>query len=289
MPEGAGDRVINDQCGEPGWEGYRDRWLKAAAAYRVGSGDPWVVTAAEFTADEKSAMSKLYELRRRNGPIARIRNPPEGYPACPMCGSSGGRSLDHALPKSKFPEFSILRENLVPACRICNSDVKGAKFRGVRSPERYTHPYYDNWASDPIWQVDFGPDLDAVVFRAVPTMEVTAERRPTVQYHLSNVLGKEWQEHNRRYWGTLPGLIRNRVGANVTAEATRCELVGRLADEELEHGVNAWTPAFLRGAIENDRLPHHVANRARTLPQLSEASFGPSGRRGGADKPARRI
>lgn len=266
MPAGAGDKVITDQCSKVGWGGFLTRWLTAAAAYRAGRGDPWVMNPANFTPKEKQALSGLYELRRKNGPIKRIRRLPEGSLSCPMCGSPGGRSLDHALPKSEFPEFSILRENLVPACTICNSDEKGARYRGSKPPERPIHPYYDSWASDPIWQVEFGPDLDAVVFRAVPCVAMTVAWYPTVEYHLSQVLGEEWRESSRRYWGSLPLLIRNRAGAATTAKTTRREIACRLAEEIFSHGVNGWQPAFLRGVLNDVRLPKHLSDRVNALP-----------------------
>jgi len=40
---------------------------------------------------------------------------------CPMCGLSEPRTLDHYLPKSKFPEFSVLAVNLIPVCYECNN------------------------------------------------------------------------------------------------------------------------------------------------------------------------
>lgn len=266
MPVGAGDAVVRKQCTKIGWDGYRDRWLAATAAYRAAGGDPWVVTAGAFTSAEKKALSELYDSRRSGGPIRRIRRPEGGFPSCPMCGSSGGRSLDHALPRAAFPEFSIVRENLVPACTICNSDEKGFDFRGVGTPERLIHPYYDKWASDPIWEVAFGHDLDAVVFRAVPSQSVATERRPTVEYHLSKVLGTEWQENSRRYWSRLPAMIGNRVGTFPTLAETRTELKQRLYDETIETGVNGWHPAFLRGALRDARVPEHLTDQVGRLP-----------------------
>ena len=267
MPADAGDDVILDQCKRPGWDGYRERWLAAAAAYRDVRGDPWRISAANFNEAEADELRDLYNRRRKNGPIQRIRRPEGGFPSCPMCGSSGGRSLDHALPKALFPEFSIVRENLVPACTICNSDEKGVEYRGTKSPERHIHPYYDRWARRPIWQVQFGPDLDAVVFVAMPSPRLSRSRRRIVEYHLASVLGAEWLDNSRRYWGSLPQLIRNRAGSSPSPGLVAEELHARLADETLEKGENGWHPAFLRGTLSDPRIPEYIASRVTLLPR----------------------
>lgn len=266
FPPGAGDDVITHQCNKQGWSGFRSRWLAAASAYRNGQGNPWVVKPANFTETEGTELRKLYDSRRKNGPIARIRRPPGGFSSCPMCGSSGGRSLDHALPKAEYPEFSILRENLVPACTICNSDEKGVGHSGAVPSERLIHPYYDDWASQPLWQVAFGDDLTAVTLLPVPLPTIPHATRTTVEFHLSQVLGDEWRESARRYWGILPAHIRRRVSGAIDDEAARAELSVRLREEVEESDENGWRPAFLRGVLNDDRIPSFLASQANKLP-----------------------
>lgn len=65
---------------------------------------------------------------------------------CPICCVGAVKTLDHYLPKSKFPMFSITPNNLVPSCRDCNSK-KNNKFDNNYS---LIHPYYDD-IDDFIW------------------------------------------------------------------------------------------------------------------------------------------
>ncbi|MBN3777259.1 HNH endonuclease [Burkholderia sp. Ac-20345] len=58
---------------------------------------------------------------------------------CPTCGVSVVSTIDHFLPKSTFPWFSVLPENLVPACRECNSE----KLAKAADDGQSFHPYYD--------------------------------------------------------------------------------------------------------------------------------------------------
>lgn len=62
---------------------------------------------------------------------------------CPYCGGIGRpRNLDHYLPKSFYPQFSILPINLVPSCRDCNMDGKGSKYC-QKKDEQVLQPYLD--------------------------------------------------------------------------------------------------------------------------------------------------
>lgn len=72
----------------------------------------------------------------------RARSP---YGKCPLCGVGTVTTLDHYLPKSKFPDYTVLPENLVPACSYCNT----AKLaRAPSGPHNQTvHPYYDDFSS----------------------------------------------------------------------------------------------------------------------------------------------
>jgi RNA recognition motif-containing protein len=60
---------------------------------------------------------------------------------CPLCGFGHASTLDHYLAKSKFPLFSVLPFNLVPACKDCNTG-KGNKV-AITAGQQTIHPYYD--------------------------------------------------------------------------------------------------------------------------------------------------
>lgn len=61
---------------------------------------------------------------------------------CPFCNVKQVSTLDHYLPKSKYPLLSITPNNLVPSCSDCN------KNKLVDSPtnsqEETIHPYFDD-------------------------------------------------------------------------------------------------------------------------------------------------
>lgn len=64
---------------------------------------------------------------------------------CPYCGINRHElhDLDHFIPRSKFEEFSILSNNLVYSCSVCNQDYKKAKFKTQDNKRIFLHPYFD--------------------------------------------------------------------------------------------------------------------------------------------------
>ena len=63
--------------------------------------------------------------------------------ACPYCGIDTVSHVDHYLPRSAFPEFSISLQNLVMACDGCNSTYKGDQW-GVGKGKKVFHPAFDS-------------------------------------------------------------------------------------------------------------------------------------------------
>lgn len=67
---------------------------------------------------------------------------------CPYCGGCGEfvekngiGTLDHFLPKARFPIYSVLPSNLVPSCAVCNQGM-GSNFPTEPSLQPL-HPYFD--------------------------------------------------------------------------------------------------------------------------------------------------
>jgi 5-methylcytosine-specific restriction endonuclease McrA len=61
---------------------------------------------------------------------------------CPFCGFGQVSTLDHYLPKSKYPQLSVFPLNLVPSCTDCNTR-KSAAIASV-AERQSLHPYFDH-------------------------------------------------------------------------------------------------------------------------------------------------
>lgn len=72
-----------------------------------------------------------------------------GAGVCPYCGlrlrvkpKDRSPDRDHYLPRSVFPEFSILSVNLIVSCDDCN-DAKSSKYKTASGLDLFLHPYFD--------------------------------------------------------------------------------------------------------------------------------------------------
>lgn len=106
------------------------------------------IVAGLVTTDE---MERLYTQRMaKKGAPGRdsydviISSSPNGK--CPLCGHRIVSTLDHHLPKSKYPVLAVTPLNLVPICSDCN---KAKLDLCPTSQNNETlHPYYDDIEAD---------------------------------------------------------------------------------------------------------------------------------------------
>lgn len=108
---------------------------------------------------------------------------------CCFCSYGEPTELDHFLPKSRYPEFSILPINLVPICHYCNR-LKLNKT--PTSTEYYIHPYFEEY-SKLQWLVadlKFNNDVPFITFQIKKDLEEEAPEifaRINYQFHQLNL------------------------------------------------------------------------------------------------------
>lgn len=79
---------------------------------------------------------------------------------CPFCNFGSVETLDHILPKKRFPAFSVKPTNLVGCCDRCNR-LK-LETAPTNPDDAFLHPYFDG--------VDHGIWLVAVVVQTTPAV-----------------------------------------------------------------------------------------------------------------------
>jgi 5-methylcytosine-specific restriction endonuclease McrA len=171
------------------------------------------------------------------------------YGICPLCGQRPVASLDHHLPKSRFPLLSVAPLNLVPACSDCNH-VK--EHHVPRTADDQTlHPYFDDVESD-AW-------LKAVVLETAPAAVQFHVAPPA---HWSPTLRRRVKLHFERFG--LPSLYTSQAAVELSnirvamerafqrggTEAVRVQLLDH-ADSRLASRLNSWQTATYGALTES--------------------------------------
>jgi len=96
---------------------------------------------------------------------------------CPLCGLGHVKEIDHYLPISTYPQFSVFPSNLIPACSQCNFAKNDISTKN--KSEQTIHPYFDDELMEDQW-------LFAQIF----------PRSLTVEYYVNPP--KHWPKEERR-------------------------------------------------------------------------------------------
>jgi len=202
-------------------------------------------------------MVKVYTLRmvpktsKGRPTYDRIMSAPV-HGRCPLCGIGTVNTLDHFLPKTYFPVFSVTPNNLVPACNWC----QGAKseYYPTTKGGQLLHPYFDNLDNE-VWlaaEVIAGAPAGFRYF-ASPPDHWTPSAKARVAAHLKEL--------------NLPVLFSSNAGSRLSEirarlaslhqkggeGAVRKHLREQLASIEADH-KNSWAAAMYRAAVASDRF-----------------------------------
>lgn len=201
-------------------------------------------------------MVKVYTLRMvpktsTGRPIYdRIMSAP-AHGRCPLCGIGTVNTLDHYMPKTHFPVYSVTPNNLVPACTWCQS----AKLEYYPTTEegQLLHPYFDN-VDDEVWlkaEVVAGVPA-AFRYFASPPDHWTPAATARVAAHLKEL--------------NLPVLFASNAGSRLSEirarlanlyhkeggpAAVRAHLLEELASIVADFR-NSWSAAMYRAAVASD-------------------------------------
>ncbi|MBC5774328.1 hypothetical protein H8S95_09675 [Pontibacter sp. KCTC 32443] len=108
------------------------------------------------------------------------------FGVCPLCSHRLVETLDHYLPKSKFPRLAVVPLNLIPSCTDCNKSKLAISPKD--SDEETLHPYYDDIEND-IWLVASVEHTSppVVKYRVEPNPSWPALLGSRVKHHFSSL------------------------------------------------------------------------------------------------------
>lgn len=193
------DLVVAERAGGPNaayFAGLRAEWRQRVEQYSIERGNPETVPDWPAIAMFRTRFLTLYNKPLPNSSqlpvLTELRNRKLQF--CPSCGEEGApNTLDHYLPKERFPHFAITPLNLTPMCDICQQAKKN-KFVDGAGNKIFLHPYFDEFPIEQILQLVIGRPFESPTeFQLRPHEDLPGELKGMVQRHMDGL------EMDRRY------------------------------------------------------------------------------------------
>lgn len=197
----------------------------------------------------------LEELRRKHGLLF-----------CPSCGESGKPgTLDHYLPKSEFPELSVVIANLTPMCSECQGK-KNTDYKNADGEKLFIHPYFDA-TDEPIVSLKIFPPFNSPNRFEINVVDEIDE--PLKSLALRHIAGVDFNERfaefcRLEYINLLSVFSEER---EEEAPSTAVSIIRRFLLKAQKQSANRWEAIFYRGILEdislldyldNGELPEHL-------------------------------
>ncbi|MES9541894.1 HNH endonuclease [Actinomadura sp. NPDC000600] len=201
---------------------------------------------------DREILKKLYEQQMaRQGRPGRVVYDQLMTAArkCPLCGVGRVTTVDHHLPKSVYLYLSVAPDNLVPACRDCNT-TKGNR-RPKRASEQTLHPYFDDIAGDTWLAGQVREQTPPIVeFCVVDPPGCSPELAARVRHHFQTFdLGNLYTVNAAELLSGIAGELE-RLLVEAGTDTVRAHLA-RQADSWSATNRNCWEAATYRALAEN--------------------------------------
>lgn len=236
--------------------------------YIKNKGNPEVIQFLDFSKyvddindvdKRKDTLRNLYLTKNDDyiTPILNDLRSNHGLQFCPYCGEEVIPStLDHYLPKEKYPEYSICLANLIPMCTKCQGkDAKGEKTLNLNNNRYFLNPYYE--------YID-----EFLVLKILPPFEV-----PDFVLDLNNSVDKKQYSLLANHvieLGIYDRFLRFAKTKHIhlmklskknrqTGNPIKNKIEIYLEDVELK-SVNTWSAIYYRSVLENLDLLDYLDN-----------------------------
>jgi hypothetical protein len=232
-------------------------WESRTRQYLVHRGSPeYVPQWPGMTSARKTTFLTLY-LNHREGSSQRVVIEDLNKHAlncCPACGEFGRpNTLDHYLPKGKYPHFCITPANLFPMCDRCQKE-KGEKTGTLVEPRFFLHPYFDAFLAEQVLLIVIEPPYNAPSFRIAISGELDDEQTALVASHI-----RELQIEARFAHFFKDEIVRTwKQAAKMRSKKVPIELALQMFDDMYE--PNTWQQLYHASVLGNadfiDYLQH---------------------------------
>ncbi|QFT12980.1 HNH endonuclease [Vibrio sp. THAF190c] len=183
-----------------------------------------------------------------------------GLSECPFCGNPvSPNTLDHFIPKSDWPEFSIFPNNLVPQCRDC-APIKGDDYFDNTDKLAIFHsPMYHKALSEVKFSIVIDFDQTTKSICVTPKILLTqdiiscAVSVNRLKLHFKGLQVKNriitYSKRMLRHWKSL--LKENNFDISNALQT-------RINERSLHEQDKNWETALYKGILENQELVRYL-------------------------------
>lgn len=229
--------------------------LAAYLDYENAAPEVGELEEVQLTELQKEAMRHAFSVE--TGPMTALRGDllkRISVAKCPFCGISESSTLDHYLPKEKYPEFSVFPNNLVPSCATCNTRKRDLILDEGTKVRMFLHPCYDVIPNITFLTVHARMEADGLIvsYRMTRPAGMTFRTFQHLRSHFNKLdLADRYRRMGLEHLGgQYPALLRA-YGAGENAERVAEKLVEGAMDFEVVSGPNYWLAKLYR-ALASD-------------------------------------
>jgi 5-methylcytosine-specific restriction endonuclease McrA len=241
------------------FKGIEDEWKARTEVYLQHGGSPehvpqWLAIPVEKKKSFKTLYTHPQEGSAQGAVLDDLNN--HELNLCPACGEFGKpNTLDHYLPKGKYPHFSITPANLFPMCDSCQKE-KLEKTHTVQESRLFLHPYFDGFVDGQIIRIVIEPPFNTPTFKLELSEWLSDAQRAVVHAHFREL------SIERRFSTFFKGeSIRIlKLAANARNKGLPVEAMIEMFRSTYEDPtLNSWQHLYFRGVLDNPEMLEYLA------------------------------
>lgn len=256
------DKVVAERTREPNktfFAGIAREWRQRVDDYVMQAGSPEHVPTWPAIAGNAKSFKNLYSHPAdgsSQGEMLKILRAHE-LDICPACGApTVPETLDHYLPKGKYPHFSVTPVNLTPMCDPCQRR-KCEKTGDQQTPRFFIHPYFDAFSIEQIVCLQINAPFTTPTFSLFSNPGLTAAESVLVDSHLREL------EISRRYVRFFRNEWRRLIRNVAKMRAKGLDVVDNIETWQTGYAdptPNGWHHLFYAAVTENAVLVDYLEN-----------------------------
>ncbi|MPM02394.1 hypothetical protein SDC9_48642 [bioreactor metagenome] len=175
---------------------------------------------------------------------------------CPCCGLSSPDTIDHYLPKTEFPEYSILPINLIPSCGTCNNLKKSNWRDGIN--RQYLNFYFDSFIKQKFLYAYITFDA---INKNYPSVSFKLEKPNLISEKEFEIVKSHYEKLNlfKRCESHAVSEISNvyteiSMGKEIDIKIHKNTLLRRVNVYKRNYGVNNWRTCLYEALANSDEF-----------------------------------